>query len=118
MSIVSTPRPGATPRARGSALAGIRTTWKWLTSVARLCRQTYRGRLPLYIPLASELLHAAGYVTYMQGKWHLGDLPEGSAGAESVVAPNGRGFDHFCGFLHAEAAPYPEVSSPGPSLHA
>jgi len=74
----------------------------------------YRGQLPLDIPLVSELLHEAGYVTYLQGKWHLGDLPAGTAGWETLAAPNGRGFDQFFGFLHNEAAPYPGASPPGP----
>jgi len=75
----------------------------------------YRGQLPLDIPLVSELLHEAGYVTYLQGKWHLGDLPGEKAGSASLAAPNGRGFDQFFGFLHNEAAPYPEAAARRPA---
>ena len=67
----------------------------------------YRGQLPLDIPLVSELLQEAGYRTYMEGKWHLGDLPGEDPGSKSPSPPNGRGFDYFIGFLNAQAAPYP-----------
>jgi arylsulfatase A-like enzyme len=67
----------------------------------------YQGLLSLEVPLVSELLQAAGYRTYMQGKWHLGAVPVSESDPGSISAPNLRGFDHFFGFLGGMAAPYP-----------
>ncbi|CAA0116702.1 Arylsulfatase [Halioglobus japonicus] len=67
----------------------------------------YQGRLPPAIPMISELLQAAGYRTYMQGKWHLGEVAGSQPDIESDAPPNQRGFDHFFGFLRGQAAPYP-----------
>ena len=69
----------------------------------------YQGQLPLNIPLVSELLQAAGYRTYLEGKWHLGDAPGGEQDLTAPAVPNLRGFDHFFGFLGARAAPYPNA---------
>jgi arylsulfatase A-like enzyme len=67
----------------------------------------YQGRLPRAIPMISELLQAAGYRTYMQGKWHLGEVDGSHLDSETSAPPNQRGFDHFFGFLRGQAAPYP-----------
>jgi len=52
----------------------------------------------------ADLLKSNGYSTSINGKWHLGVLPE--------YHPNNRGFDHFWGFLggHRDYFPndYPE----------
>jgi len=69
----------------------------------------YRGQLPLGIPLISELLKAAGYKTYLQGKWHLGDVPGSQAEPLNGDAPNIRGFDYFFGIMRGQAHPYPNV---------
>ncbi len=69
----------------------------------------YQGQLPLEIPLISELLQAAGYRTYLQGKWHLGGVPGVETDAAPNPAPNARGFDEFIGYLGGMAAPYPPV---------
>lgn len=66
----------------------------------------YQGQLPPAVPLVSELLRAAGYRTYMQGKWHLGSVP---GAASDKDAPNLRGFDFFSGYLGEQAAPYPNL---------
>jgi arylsulfatase len=67
----------------------------------------YQGQLPLGIPLVSELLQAAGYKTYIQGKWHLGDVPGSQSAPLAGNAPNIRGFDYFFGIMRGQASPYP-----------
>jgi arylsulfatase A-like enzyme len=47
--------------------------------------------LPLSEVTIAERLKAAGYVTGLVGKWHLGSVPE--------MQPQKRGFDEFFGFL-------------------
>ena len=47
--------------------------------------------LPLSEKTVADRLKAAGYVTGIVGKWHLGSLPE--------MHPQKRGFDEFFGFL-------------------
>ena len=47
--------------------------------------------LPLTEPTIADRLKAAGYVTGIVGKWHLGAQPE--------MHPQKRGFDEFFGFL-------------------
>jgi len=49
--------------------------------------------VPLDEHLLPETFKAAGYQTWMMGKWHLG----GTTGDEYL--PHNRGFDHFYGFL-------------------
>jgi arylsulfatase A-like enzyme len=49
------------------------------------------GPLPRGVLTLADRLRAAGYVTGMVGKWHLGE--------QSGFAPLDRGFDHFFGFL-------------------
>lgn len=53
--------------------------------------------LPLSETTLADRLHAAGYVTGLIGKWHLGNEPK--------FHPNRRGFDEFFGFLDG-AHPY------------
>lgn len=67
----------------------------------------YQGQLPLGIPLVSELLQDAGYKTYLQGKWHLGDIPGSQSEPLTDSAPNFRGFDYFFGIMRGQADPYP-----------
>lgn len=52
----------------------------------------HRGYLSLETPTIAEILHEAGYHTYMTGKWHLGFH-------DPVVWPRQRGFDRFYGPL-------------------
>ena len=47
--------------------------------------------MPVSETTLPQRLKAAGYVTGLVGKWHLGDLPE--------MQPQQRGFDEFFGFL-------------------
>ncbi len=51
--------------------------------------------VPLDEHMLPETFRAAGYQTWMMGKWHLG----GSTGAQYM--PQNRGFDYFYGFLGA-----------------
>jgi arylsulfatase A-like enzyme len=46
--------------------------------------------LPPGLPTLPAQLKAAGYVTTLLGKWHLGDLPD--------FGPDKSGYDHFWGF--------------------
>jgi arylsulfatase A-like enzyme len=71
--------------------------------------KAYQGQLPLGVPLISELLQAAGYRTYLQGKWHLGGIPGMDTHPALNFAPNVRGFDEFIGFMGPEAPPFPSI---------
>lgn len=51
--------------------------------------------LPLEEELVSDRLHAAGYVTGLVGKWHLGSA--------EAMRPLRRGFDEFFGFLEGHS---------------
>jgi arylsulfatase len=52
----------------------------------------YQGFLYTHIPTLPEMLKAAGYGTYLTGKWHL-------ASAQTDTWPTQRGFDRFYGHL-------------------
>jgi arylsulfatase len=52
----------------------------------------YRGWLGEAVPTLPEMLKAAGYGTYMAGKWHVGS-------SNPDTWPTQRGFDRFYGFL-------------------
>ncbi|NQX87393.1 MAG: sulfatase-like hydrolase/transferase [Halioglobus sp.] len=69
--------------------------------------KAYQGQLPASLPLLSELLQAAGYETYMQGKWHLGNAAGMDTDTNPVLSANLRGFDHVYGFHGGQANPYP-----------
>jgi hypothetical protein len=61
--------------------------------------------MPLTETTIADRLKAAGYVTGLVGKWHLGAAPE--------MRPPKRGFDGFYGFLgDAHFAGHPYVKSP------
>lgn len=47
--------------------------------------------LDVQVPTIADMLRAAGYVTGLVGKWHLGEEPE--------FHPQSRGFNEFFGFL-------------------
>ncbi|MHC5003969.1 MAG: sulfatase-like hydrolase/transferase, partial [Planctomycetota bacterium] len=58
-----------------------------------LARNLRRTGLPLAEHLMPESFRAAGFQTWLIGKWHLGGQ------AEEVYLPTRRGFDSFYGFL-------------------
>ena len=60
------------------------------TSGGLITHELQRGLDPAAITMA-DVLHQAGYVTGMFGKWHLGTRPH--------LHPESRGFDRFYGFL-------------------
>ena len=56
--------------------------------------------VPLQEHLISQTFKAAGYQTWMIGKWHLG------GSTDDGYLPNSRGFDHFYGFKGASVDSY------------
>lgn len=58
----------------------------------------YQGYIDPSAPTMAEILKAAGYRTYMSGKWHLG---EGEA-----HWPRKRGFDHYFGLISGASSYY------------
>ena len=59
----------------------------------------YTFELPEHVPTLAESLRAAGYATYMVGKWHLtGDRSQHDA-ADRSSWPVQRGFDRYFGSL-------------------
>lgn len=61
----------------------------------------YRGSMEEDVTLVSELIDAAGYDTYMVGKWHIGD------GANNPVA---RGFDRSFSLMDGGASHYADAT--------
>ncbi|RIK85622.1 MAG: sulfatase [Planctomycetota bacterium] len=61
--------------------------------------------LPLSETTMADRLRAAGYVTGLVGKWHLGSEPQ--------FHPRRRGFDEFFGFL---GGAHPYVAGEGPAI--
>ncbi|WP_063740069.1 arylsulfatase [Amycolatopsis jejuensis] len=58
-----------------------------------------RGRVHPEVPTLPERLSAAGYGTYLVGKWHLAPLAEITPAGPYHNWPLGRGFERFYGFL-------------------
>jgi arylsulfatase len=63
----------------------------------------YRGEIPLDCATLPETLRAAGYATFMAGKWHDTPTPDSRPAGDKRSWPVQRGFDHFHGFLEGEA---------------
>lgn len=63
----------------------------------------YTAMLPADAALVSEVLRGNGYSTAMFGKWHLTPSRELSIAGPFDRWPTRQGFDHFWGFLAAEA---------------
>lgn len=65
----------------------------------------YQGYLPANSVTVAEVLRAAGYRTYMAGKWHIGDLPE--------HWPHSRGFDRYFGLISGATSFFELLKEPG-----
>ena len=62
----------------------------------------YRGKISREAGALPEILRAAGYGTYMVGKWHNTAEHHVSPAADRSSWPLSRGFDRFYGFLGGE----------------
>jgi arylsulfatase len=62
----------------------------------------YRGEIPLDVPTLPETLRAAGYATFMTGKWHNTPTLDCTPAGNKRSWPCQRGFDHFHGFMEGE----------------
>lgn len=58
----------------------------------------YQGFLRTDRPTIAEVLHEAGYSTYMVGKWHVGERPQ--------HWPRKRGFDRYFGLISGASSYY------------
>ena len=67
----------------------------------------YQGYLPANAPTLAEALRAAGYRTYMSGKWHLSEQPE--------HWPRRRGFDRYFGLISGASSFFELDAAEGPS---
>lgn len=63
----------------------------------------YRGEIPPDCATLPETLRAAGYATFMAGKWHNTPTPDCTPSGDRRSWPTQRGFDHFRGFMEGEA---------------
>ena len=61
----------------------------------------YRGSMDEDVTLVSELIDAAGYDTYMVGKWHIGD---------GAINPAARGFDRSFSLMDGGASHYADAT--------
>ncbi len=62
----------------------------------------YEGYLSNNVDTIAEVLNAAGYHTYMSGKWHLGMLPDQS--------PRNRGFDKSFALLYGGGSHFADMA--------
>ncbi|MDX1928280.1 MAG: arylsulfatase [Pirellulaceae bacterium] len=60
----------------------------------------YSGELSRRAVTIAEALHAAGYATFMAGKWHVTGKTNPKARAQKNNWPLQRGFDRFYGTIH------------------
>lgn len=66
----------------------------------------YRGELSRNCVTIAEVLKAAGYRTYMTGKWHVTKEVQPKAEADKHNWPLQRGFDRFYGTIHGAGSFY------------
>ncbi len=62
----------------------------------------YSGEIPLDAPTLAETLRAAGYATFMTGKWHNTPTVDSTPSSPKHNWPSQRGFDRFYGFMEGE----------------
>lgn len=60
----------------------------------------YRGELNRRCVTVAEVLHAAGYRTYMTGKWHVTPSVNPKSPKDQLNWPCQRGFERFYGTIH------------------
>ena len=60
----------------------------------------YRGDLNRNCVTIAEVLHKAGYNTYLSGKWHVAKMTRPKNDGEKYNWPKQRGFDRFYGTIH------------------
>jgi arylsulfatase len=63
----------------------------------------YTGRIPKSAATFAQVLRERGYATYALGKWHNTPVEEVTTSGPYDLWPQALGFDHFYGFLGAEA---------------
>ncbi len=66
----------------------------------------YRGELNRKCVTIAEVLKAAGYRTYMAGKWHVTQAVNPQTEEEKQNWPKQRGFDRFYGTIHGAGSFY------------
>lgn len=75
----------------------------WMTAVDEH-RDGYRGEITDTVPTVAEVMKAAGYRTYMSGKWHV--TLDDDFGAPDGSYPTQRGFDQYYGCLSGGGSYY------------
>lgn len=75
----------------------------WMTAVDEH-RDGYRGEITDTVPTIAEVMKAAGYRTYMSGKWHV--TLDDDFGAPDGSYPVQRGFDQYYGCLSGGGSYY------------
>lgn len=68
--------------------------------------QGYRGELSHNAVTMPEVLHTAGYRTYMAGKWHVTAKVKPEGAQDKSNWPLQRGFDRFYGTIHGAGSYY------------
>ncbi len=66
----------------------------------------YRGDLNNRCQTIAEVLGAAGYATYMSGKWHVTKKVKAASKIDQHNWPRQRGFDRFFGTIHGAGSFY------------
>ncbi|MBN1845263.1 MAG: sulfatase-like hydrolase/transferase, partial [Sedimentisphaerales bacterium] len=82
---------------RASLLTGLYPHQAGMGGMVKKSSQSgpYQGYLNRRCITIAEVLRAAGYATFMSGKWHVGE--------ERPYWPTDRGFDHYFGLINGAA---------------
>lgn len=81
--------------------AGICGVVEWMTG----CDNGV-GHVKADCATLAEILKEYDYGTYAVGKWHLADVSETTEAGPFDHWPLGKGFDRYCGFLHAQMSQF------------